>query len=215
MAAAVRDDSDGPLDLLSDDELSSLDGSDVVRYAAPPPVAGSSAGASKVLDPTKPPRKKPGPKPGYKRSKPAAGGQATGAPTSSAAAAKVKAATPKRRKIEDALGMTIISALEFPFEDEDPPSAGAGDFSARSASTKTGAVGGNRGGSAHPSTPGPLPLSKDGKEHPLQDFLKNPAVDLLRAPKEPAFDLRSVKTSSPRVRAYLHTRLVICLRTLT
>jgi hypothetical protein len=201
LAAAVRNDAEDDLRLTSDD-----DDTVAVRYAAPSaPVAGPSALSGGTIDPAKPPRKKPGPKPGYKRPPKVAAGAATATPAS-AAAAKPKQAAPKRRKIEDALGMTIISALEFPLEDEDPPSAGAGDGSVRSSSAKpaAGATGGSRGGIAIPPSAGggAFPLGKDGKEHPLQDFLKNPAVEHLKAPKEPAFDLRSVKTSSPRVRAY-------------
>lgn len=199
-----------PADALSSDD----DGELVVlaRSAAPfPPSAGPSQAAGPSTKPPAlaPARKKPGPKPGFKRVKqePSAG---AAPPSKTAPAPTAAAAGPKRRKIEDALGLTIISALEFPLDDDEQPEqqqpAAGGSQRSASAKPANGAAGPLRDGSALPTSGSGPPTTKDGKEHPLQAFLANPAVALLKDPpkdtvRPPAFDLRSVKTASARVRA--------------
>lgn len=133
-----------------------------------------------------------------------------------------KKASPKKRKIEDALGLKIISALEFPLSDDDsstPIPSASGPTSSRSESRMP--AGGGTIEMEPPSTS--VNSSGPSKEHPQAEFLKNPAAAYQKAtassigkqqvlggasgPAKP-FDLKSVKTSSPRNRAF-----ALCFKT--
>lgn len=133
-----------------------------------------------------------------------------------------KKASPKKRKIEDALGLKIISALEFPLSDDESSTliASAGGPTSSRSESKMPA-----GGGTIEMEPPFTSVNSSGpsKEHPQAEFLKNPAAAYQKAtassngrqqvlggasgPAKP-FDITSVKTSSPRNRAF-----ALCFKT--